>query len=94
MPTPVIVETSWLIESRLGPHAEAVFLDAVAAGELTRFDLTEKDWSRAAELVERYADLGPGLVDASVVVAAERSALGTSWKPLGAAPLEGGAAAS
>ena len=77
VPTPVVVETSWLIESRLGPHAEAAFLNAVAAGELTRFDLSDKDWSRAAELVERYADLGLGLVDASVVVAAERSGIGT-----------------
>lgn len=30
------------------------------------------DWERIAELVERYADLGLGGVDASVVAVAER----------------------
>jgi predicted nucleic acid-binding protein len=30
------------------------------------------DWTRVAELVEKYADLRLGLVDASVVAVAER----------------------
>ncbi len=72
VPTTVIVETSWLIEDRLGPEAEAAFLRSVNAGELTRIDLDERDWQRAVELVETYADLGLGLVDASVVAVAER----------------------
>jgi uncharacterized protein len=33
VPVPVLIETSWLIESRLGSKAEAAFLHAVAAGE-------------------------------------------------------------
>lgn len=41
VPTPVIVETSWLLESRLGPAAELAFLRAVEAGELTRVDLLD-----------------------------------------------------
>jgi predicted nucleic acid-binding protein len=72
VPVPVVVESSWLIESRLGPAAEAAFLRSVASGELTRLDLTTEDWTRTAELVDRYADLGLGLVDASVVAIAER----------------------
>lgn len=72
VPTPVIVETSWLIESRLGPPAEVAFLRAVESGELTRVDLTSEDWTRVADLVEQYADLRLGLVDASVVAVAER----------------------
>ena len=80
VPTPVVVETSWLVESRLGPAAEVAFLRAVESGELTRADLTGEDWARVADLVEQYADLGLGLVDASVVAVAERlgvSALAT-----------------
>lgn len=72
IPTPVIVEASWLIESRLGPAAEAAFLRSVNAGELIRVDLEEADWERTVELVETYADLGLGVVDASVISVAER----------------------
>jgi predicted nucleic acid-binding protein len=69
---PVIVESSWLIESRLGPIAEARFLNSVALGEIERLDMSDADWTRVAELVEVYADLGLGMVDASVVAVAER----------------------
>ncbi len=76
LPTPVMVEASWLIECRLGPEAEAAFLASILAGELTRVDLLEPDWERVIELVSRYADLGLGLVDASVVAVAERLKIG------------------
>ncbi len=72
VPTPVIVESSWLIESRLGPAAEAAFLGSVVDGELIRVDLEGVDWARCVELIGAYADLGLGLVDASVVAVAER----------------------
>jgi uncharacterized protein len=72
VPTPVVVESSWFIEDRLGPAAEARFLRSVISGELGRMDLTDADWERALALVETYADLGLGLVDASVVAIAER----------------------
>lgn len=71
-PVPVIVETAWMIESRLGPNAEAEFLRSIADEELTRVDLSETDWVRVTELVETYADLGLGTVDASIVTIAER----------------------
>lgn len=77
VPVPVVVETSWLIESRLGPRAEVAFLAAVVSGELTRVDLVDSDWRRAHELVKTYADLGLGLVDASVVAVAERLGIST-----------------
>jgi predicted nucleic acid-binding protein len=72
VPVPVVVETSWLIESRLGARAEAAFLRSVAAGELAALDVGPSDWARMAELVEQYADMGLGAVDASVIVMAER----------------------
>jgi predicted nucleic acid-binding protein len=69
---PVAVETAWMIESRLGPSAESVFVGSVAAGGLAVVDLTVEDWRRCAELIEQYRDLKLGLVDASVVAVAER----------------------
>lgn len=72
VPVPVLVESAWLIESRLGSSDEAAFLRAVNASELERVDLTGEDWARVIELVEGYADLPLGLVDASLVAVAER----------------------
>jgi predicted nucleic acid-binding protein len=74
---PVIVETAWLIESRLGPAAEATFLGSLGTGELERIEMTDADWARVAELVGSYADLGLGVVDASVVAVAERLGITT-----------------
>ena len=51
VPASVIVESSWQIEDRLGPAAEAAFLRSFPAGELTRVDLSEPDWERAVELI-------------------------------------------
>lgn len=73
----VAVESSWMIESRLGALAEGAFVRSLAAGELRVIELTVADWHRCAELIERYHDLGLGLVDASVVAAAERLGLST-----------------
>jgi len=69
---PVIVETAWLIEDRLGPAAEAAFVASVVAGELSRVELTDQDWARVHQLIVGYADLGLGTVDASVIAIAER----------------------
>ena len=68
----VAVETSWMIESRLGPGAEAAFVRSIAAAELDVIDLTPSDWQRCTALIDRYRDLGLGLVDASVIAIAER----------------------
>jgi hypothetical protein len=72
LPAAVAVETAWMIGSRLGSRAEALFLTTVAAGALTVHDLDQAGWGRAAELVEAYADLHLGTVDACVIACAER----------------------
>lgn len=74
---PVATECAWMMESRLGPRAEAAFVESIAAAEIAILDLTREDWSRCAALVHEYQDLGLGLVDASVVAVAERLALTT-----------------
>jgi len=71
------VEAAWLIESRVGPSAEAGFLRGVNAGEIERIDLTDTDWARVVELVDTYANMGLGTVDASIVAVAERLRIAT-----------------
>ena len=71
VPGPVVPETAWFIESRLGPAAESQFLRLIAGGELEVIDLTIADYQRCITLIDTYADMGLGLVDASVVVIAE-----------------------
>jgi predicted nucleic acid-binding protein len=73
IPTMVVTEVTYLVGRRLGSRAEAMFLRS-----LEQFDVEAPalhDWSRIAELVERYANFSLGGVDASVVALAER--LGT-----------------
>jgi uncharacterized protein len=77
LPAAVIPETGWMIAAVLGPVTEAAFIASVAAGDFTVVDLTANDWQRVAELVERYADLDLGTVDAAVVAIAERLNLTT-----------------
>lgn len=72
LPAPVIPETGWMIAAVLGPATEAAFIASVADGDFTVTDLTPNDWQRVAELVERYADMNLGTVDAAVVAIAER----------------------
>lgn len=43
VPVPVIVEAAWMIESRIGPAAEAGFLRGINTGEIERVDLNEAD---------------------------------------------------
>lgn len=71
----MVVETAWLIERRLGPDNEAVFLDLFAVGTLEAVELAAEDYVRIAELVRKYADFPLGTVDASVVAVAERLGL-------------------
>ena len=74
---PVAIECAWMIESRLGAVAEAAFVSSIARRELRCIDLVADDWARCAELIQEYADLRLGLVDASVVTIAERLGLST-----------------
>jgi predicted nucleic acid-binding protein len=72
VPGPVLTEVCWLLESRIGPDAEAQFLRSIVAGELTLEALIIDDVSRMADLVHTYADFPLGAADASVIAVAER----------------------
>lgn len=72
MPSFVVTEVCYLLETRLGPVAEADFLVALSRHDFDSIPLTSTDYARTAELVRKYADLPLGAVDASVIAIAER----------------------
>ncbi len=72
VPVTVLPEVSYLLQTRIGPAAEAAFIRAVATGELTTEPLEPDDLTRALQLMQEYADLPLGFVDATVVATAER----------------------
>ena len=74
---PVIPETAWMLENRLGPGAEERFVSLVTSDRIEIVDLTSADYQRVLVLIRRYADLGLGFVDASIVAVAERMKIDT-----------------
>jgi len=68
----VLPEITYLLQGRLGSHAELAFVQAVAGGEFELEALESADISRTADLMDAYADASIGFVDASIVAAAER----------------------
>ena len=72
VPQLVIAEVCYMLEPERGSQAEAAFLRSFGRRELTLVPVTVEDTDRMAELVQAYADLPLGGVDASVVAVAER----------------------
>jgi hypothetical protein len=72
VPELVVTEVSYLLNDRIGPHAELAFARALAAGELVAEPVLDSEWERVAELMEQYLDLPLGMADASLVALAER----------------------
>ena len=72
VPVPVSVEVDHLLRTRLGGHAARLFLEALSAGEHEIAYLTPGLLRRAVAFDARFADLGLGLADASVMAVAER----------------------
>lgn len=73
IPALVISEVAYFLDRRFGAALEADFVRGLASLHVEAPE--PDDWPLIADLVERYADLGLGTVDASVAVLADR--LGT-----------------
>lgn len=71
VPAGVLAEAAYMLEARLGPESLRAFLGDLEGGRLL-LDCGDQDWSRIAEVVERYGDLPLGFADAAVVACAER----------------------
>lgn len=72
VPGTVVAEVGYMLAREAGARVESLFLTAVADGDFELVDLTAADLRRAAELVDRYADLPLGTTDATVIALAER----------------------
>ncbi len=80
VPPTVVAEACYLLDDRIGPQAEAAFLDDLGDGPGYTFqlvDLTAGDVRRMANLVRRYADRRLGGTDGSIVAIAERLNIST-----------------
>jgi predicted nucleic acid-binding protein len=72
IPMLVITEVAYFVRRRLGTAVELRFLGDLAAGNFISEPVQPRDWERIAELVWQYQDFPLGIVDASVIAAAER----------------------
>lgn len=68
----VVAEATFMIERSGGASAEAAFLRSLRSSRYVIEGPTTDDLRRAAELIERYADLRLGGTDACVIALAER----------------------
>ena len=68
----VLAELDYLLATRISIAASLALLDDVRDGAYELASFTAAEVGEAARLVERHADLGIGLADASIVVIAER----------------------
>ena len=72
VPVCVLPEVCYLLHTRISPRAEAAFVRSVTDGEFVIESLEAEDIARAETLIRKYADLGLGFVDATVIATAER----------------------
>lgn len=72
VPSPVFGEIGYLLQSRVGPHAEVAFLRSFGDDGFQVAEVTAADVARMADLVAEYIDLPLGIVDAAVISIAER----------------------
>jgi uncharacterized protein len=72
LPTVVMVETTYLIQARLGHEAMRRFVQQLPASPLRLVAVELTDLPRIYEVLERYADLHLDFVDAANIAIAER----------------------
>ena len=72
VPTGILAEIAWLVESTLVPTVFDGFLLDLEAGSFT-LDCGEHDVMRIRQLIGRYGDLPLGFSDSAVITCAERS---------------------
>jgi predicted nucleic acid-binding protein len=77
VPALVVTEVAYFLGDRLGHSAEQAFARSLREGELLTEPVEPSDWARISELLEVYADLPLGIVDASVVTTCERLGVST-----------------
>lgn len=77
VPSTVVAETAYLLQTKGSAEAEVRFFDDFAAGDFQLAELVQADLARIAELTRQYIDLPLGGTDASVIAIAERLGIDT-----------------
>lgn len=77
IPQLVLTEASYLVGRIAGATAEASFVRGIARAAVTLYPVDAVDLDRIADLIDTYADLRLGIVDAAVIAIAERLAVST-----------------
>ncbi|NUO79215.1 PIN domain-containing protein [candidate division KSB1 bacterium] len=72
LPEAVLPQLAYMVLRELGYETLSNFLRALSRGEMTIERTTSADLSRAAEILEKYADSGIDFVDSVIMVIAER----------------------
>ncbi|MFN8525532.1 MAG: VapC toxin family PIN domain ribonuclease [Chloroflexota bacterium] len=72
IPAPVLPEVDYWLSKRVHAHAFSSLLHDIRRGAFRVEALVDGDYARVQRMVEDYADLGIGFVDASGVSIAER----------------------
>jgi len=72
IPSTVIPEACYLLNTFLGQTAEKKFIDSLVKRELTIEHFTMNDLSRCVEILDKYKALNIGFVDATVIAISER----------------------
>jgi len=72
LPVPAVTETAYLLKRDLGVEKAAEFISSLDGSPLILENPWPGDYSRAAEIMLRYADARVDFVDAIIVAIAER----------------------
>jgi uncharacterized protein len=72
IPAQVTAEIDYLMGERIGPHASLAFIEDLAAARFRVDCLFPEEYEKVADLSQRYAGLGLGLADLSLIVLADR----------------------
>lgn len=72
VPAPVLVEFDYFAARELDRRAVTTMIDEIRLGNYRIEDLTDSDYQRVGELLDMYADLRVGFVDAAVLAIVER----------------------
>lgn len=72
LPWAILPEVDYLVSTRLAPRVHRAWLEDLAEGSLFVEWGRDDDLAGASAVIRKYASLGMGLVDAVVMVTAER----------------------
>lgn len=72
VPAPVLVEFDYFAARELDRRAVTTMIDEIRHGNYRVEDLTDADYQRVGQLLDTYADLRVGFVDAAVLAIVER----------------------